>query len=74
MPYTIEARSLDIAGVASHDFWVLRDERGTALAELNGLATDRRTGEAVPIGTDEARHSLRIWHFPPRRRGGGPFG
>lgn len=63
MPYTIEARSLDIAGVASHDFWVLRDERGTALAELHGLATDRRTGEAVPIGTDETRHSLRVWHF-----------
>lgn len=63
MPYAIEARSLDIAGVASHDFWVLRDERGTALAELHGLATDRRTGEAVPIGTDESRHSLRIWHY-----------
>lgn len=63
MPYTIEARSLDIAGVASHDFWVLRDERGTALAELHGLATDRRSGEAVPIGTDEKRHSLRVWHF-----------
>ena len=25
--YSIEARSLDVAGVASHDFWVLRDEK-----------------------------------------------
>jgi hypothetical protein len=63
MPYSIEARSLEIFGVASHDFWVLRDERGKAVAELHGLATDRRTGEAIPIGTDESRHSLRAWHF-----------
>ncbi len=62
--YSIEARSLSIVGgTASHDFWVLRDENGQALAELHGLATDRRTGQAVPIGTDEQRHSLRVWHF-----------
>lgn len=53
MPHTIESRSLDIMAVASHDFWVLRDGRGKALAELHGLATDRRSGQAVPIGTDE---------------------
>lgn len=56
--YTIEARSLNVLGVAGHDFWVLRDEQGKALAELHGLATDRQTGEALTIGTDEARHSF----------------
>lgn len=63
MPYTIEARCLDITGVAGHGFWVLHDGRGKALAELHGLATDRRSGEAVPIGTDEDRHALRVWHY-----------
>lgn len=41
MPYTIEARSLDIADVASHEVWVLRDDRGKALAALHGAAADR---------------------------------
>jgi hypothetical protein len=62
--YSIEARSLDIAGVASHDFLVLRDEQGNAVAELHGLATDRESGKVVPIGTDEDRYSLRVWHYP----------
>jgi hypothetical protein len=62
--YSIEARSLGVAGVAGHDYWVLRDEHGKALAELHGLATDRQTGEAIPIGTDESKHSLRAWHYP----------
>lgn len=62
--YSIEARSLSIVGgTAGHDFWVLRDENGQALAELHGLATDRQTGRYVPIGTDEQRYSLRVWHF-----------
>lgn len=61
--YSIEARSLSVAGVGSHDFWVLRDPQGKALAELHGLATDRETQRAVPIGTDEKKHSLRVWHF-----------
>jgi hypothetical protein len=61
--YAIEARSLDLAVVVGHDFWVLRGRNGRTLAELHGLATDRRTGTAVPIGTDETRHALRIWHF-----------
>lgn len=61
--YSIEARSLDIVGIASHDFLVLRDERGRAVAELHGLATDRETGKVEPIGTDEKRHSLRVWHY-----------
>ncbi|MBB5941216.1 hypothetical protein [Xanthomonas sp. 3307] len=62
--YAIEARSFCVVGIASHNFWVLRDEQGNALAELHGLATDRATGHAIPIGTDEARHSLRAWHYP----------
>lgn len=61
--YSIEARSLRVAGIASHDFWVLRDPQGKALAELHGLATDRETQRAIPIGTDEKKHSLRVWHF-----------
>ncbi|GAB7533369.1 hypothetical protein PS3A_57850 [Pseudomonas sp. 3A(2025)] len=62
--YSIEARSLNILGVAGHNYWVLRDEHGHALAQLHGLATERRTGQAVPIGTNQARHSLRAWHYP----------
>ena len=61
--YSIEARSLGVVGVASHNFLVLRDGEGRALAELHGLATDRKTGEFIPIGTDEQKHSLRVWHF-----------
>jgi hypothetical protein len=61
--YSIEARSLDVVGVASHNFLVLRDGEGRAIAELHGLATDRKTGEFIPIGTDEQKHSLRVWHF-----------
>jgi hypothetical protein len=62
--YSIEARSLDLPGPYSHNFWVLRDQDGKALAELHGLATDRETGKTVPIGTDEQLHSLRVRHFP----------
>ncbi len=62
--YSIEARSLAVAGVASHNFWVLRDQDGRALAELHGLATNRETGQPVPIGTDPSKFSLRIWHYP----------
>lgn len=61
--YSIEARSLGVAGIAGHNFWVLRDEHGAALAELHGLATDRTTGRSVPIGTDPQTHSLRVWEL-----------
>ncbi|MBB4126622.1 hypothetical protein GGR77_001912 [Xanthomonas translucens] len=62
--YAIEARLLCIAGIAGHAYWVLRDECGSALAELHGLATDRHTGTPIPIGTDARRHALRAWHYP----------
>ncbi|UKE78600.1 hypothetical protein [Xanthomonas graminis] len=62
--HSIEARLLCIAGIAGHAYWVLRDERGNALAELHGLATDRHTGTPIPIGTDARRHALRAWHYP----------
>jgi hypothetical protein len=62
--WSIEARSLSIVGgAASHNFWVLRDDKGNAVAELHGLATDRQTGRTVPIGTDADKHSLRVKHF-----------
>lgn len=62
--YRIEARALPIvAGLACHNFWVLRDTAGIALAELHGLATERATGTPVPIGTDAKRHALRAWQF-----------
>jgi hypothetical protein len=65
--YSIEARSLSVAGVGGHSFWVLRDEAGRAIAELHGLATDRETGRPVPIGTDDDKYSLRVWHYPHDR-------
>ena len=62
--YSIEARSLKIPYLpASHDFWVLRDPSGNAIAELHGLATNRKTGEPAPIGTDDKEYSLRAWHY-----------
>jgi hypothetical protein len=56
--YTIEARSLNVLGLWSHDFYVLRDPSGNIMAEIHGLATDRQTGLPVLIGTDPSVHSL----------------
>ncbi|MEE9425075.1 MAG: hypothetical protein V3V18_08835 [Methylococcales bacterium] len=49
-PFSIEARSYDIAGVASHNFWVLRDGENKVVAQLHGLATDRTTNMFKPLG------------------------
>jgi hypothetical protein len=58
--YTIEARAYDIVVVASHDFWVLRDEKGNVLGQLHGLATS--TGHVIkPIGT--IGDKLKFYHF-----------
>ena len=48
--YTIEARSYELIGIASHNFWVLRNGEGEAVAQLHGLATDRKTNRFKPIG------------------------
>jgi len=48
--YIIEARSYSIAGIASHNFWVLRDHKKHVIAQLHGLATDRKTNTFKPIG------------------------
>ena len=63
--YTIEARSYDIPVLpASHNFWVLRNaDTGKEIAELNGLATNRITGEVVPIGTNDKLFSLQVKHY-----------
>lgn len=61
--WRIEARALPVIGIAAHDFWVLRDPQGNAVAELHGLATERATGLDRPIGTDSDAFSLRAWHF-----------
>jgi hypothetical protein len=61
--WKIEARSLNVLGFGSHDFWVLRAPDGRIVAELHGLATDRTTGVPVPVGTT-SNHSLRAWLLP----------
>ena len=63
--YTIEARSLIQAKIGSHDFWVLRDDQGNFVAELHGMATDRKTGETGFTGTDSQKESLQVHHFVP---------
>lgn len=61
--YAIEARAYDIVGVAAHDFWVLRDEKGRVIAQLHGLATDADS-KIKPIGTFGDK--LKFYHFGPR--------
>jgi hypothetical protein len=60
--YTIEARSFNIGNIASHNFYVLKNEKDQVLAELHGLATDRETGKVMSIGYNEDWHSLRAYH------------
>lgn len=48
--FSIEARSYDLGGIASHNFWVLRDDDNKVLSQLHGLATDRKTNSFKPIG------------------------
>ena len=48
--YSIEARSYDLISIASHNFWVLRNEEGNVVAQLHGLATDRQKNRFKPIG------------------------
>ena len=48
--YSIEARSYDLMSIASHNFWVLRNEKGEVVAQLHGLATDRQKNWFKPVG------------------------
>ena len=48
--YSIEARSYNLVGIASHNFWVLRDNNGQVVSQLHGLATDRKKNNFKPIG------------------------
>jgi hypothetical protein len=61
--FSIEARAYAIVGVAAHDFWVLRDEKNTVLAQLHGLATNHKN-EILPIG--RFGDQLKFYHFGPR--------
>ncbi|MCK5355354.1 MAG: hypothetical protein KAJ63_09565 [Methyloprofundus sp.] len=49
-PYSIEARSYDLLTIASHNFWVLRNSEDEVVAQLHGLATDRKKKCFKPIG------------------------
>lgn len=48
--FSIEARSYKLIGIASHNFWVLRDQQGKVLSQLHGLATDRASNHFKPMG------------------------
>jgi hypothetical protein len=61
--YSIEAHAYDIGGLAAHDFWVLRDEKGNVLGQLHGLATNPEN-RIKPIGT--LGDQLKFYHFGPR--------
>lgn len=61
--YSIEARAYDIVGLAAHDFWVLRDEKGNVLGQLHGLATNTKN-KIKPIGT--MGDKLKFYHFGSR--------
>ena len=61
--YTIEARAYDIVGIATHNFWVLRDDKGNVLGQLHGLATNPQN-EILPIG--KIGDKLKFYHFGSR--------
>jgi hypothetical protein len=61
--YSIEAQAYDIVGMATHNFWVLRDEVGNVLGQLHGLATNPQN-EILPIG--KFGDKLKFYHFGSR--------
>jgi len=61
--YTIEARAYDIVGIATHNFWVLREEEDNVLGQLHGLATNPQN-EILPIG--KIGDKLKFYHFGSR--------
>ena len=58
--YAIEARAYDIVGIATHNFWVLRDGKDNVLGQLHGLATNTQN-EILPIG--KIGDKLKFYHF-----------
>ena len=61
--FSIEARAYDIAGIATHNFWVLWDEKDNVLGQLHGLATNHQN-EVLPIG--KFGDKLKFYHFGSR--------
>lgn len=53
-------------GLAGHNYIVLKDQTGTIVSELHGLATDPVTGLWKYIGT-EPTDLLRVWEFDETR-------
>ncbi|MEZ5701919.1 MAG: hypothetical protein R3E42_08100 [Burkholderiaceae bacterium] len=51
-----------MAGIGSHDFWVMRDDGGHIIA-VTSPAAAAGTGRPVPIGTNASRFSLQVWHY-----------
>jgi hypothetical protein len=58
--YSIEARAYNLVGLAAHDFWVFRDEKGNILGQLHGLATNHEN-KILPIG--KIGDKLKFYHF-----------
>jgi hypothetical protein len=49
-------------GLAGHNYLALRNQDGTIIAELHGLATDPKTGTWRYFGTNGSE-KLRVWKF-----------
>lgn len=58
--YIIEARAYNIAGIATHNFWVFRNEKAIVLGQLHGLATNNQN-KILPIG--KFGDKLKFYHF-----------
>lgn len=53
-------------GFAGHNYLLLRDDRGSIISELHGLATDPATGNWKYIGTNKT-DLLKVWEFDSSR-------
>ncbi len=50
MKCTIEAKILPLVGVSGHLYLEIFDEKGDRLCQINGLATDSKTGKTKSMG------------------------
>ena len=55
-----------VFGFAGHNYLVLRDQNGSIVSELHGLATDIKSGEWKYIGS-KSTDILRAWEFDTSR-------